>query len=109
MKARGMSFFLLLLINFNLFAGTNSQLESQRAGFLKAEKLIQSQSWAEYEAIKESLATYPLFPYLEYEVLVKKVHKSRYNPENSVSYEQIEAFAKKYPTLPLLNRLLYKS
>ncbi|MCK9605717.1 MAG: transglycosylase SLT domain-containing protein [Methylomonas sp.] len=67
---------LLLLVNlqvFSLSAGADTErgLRAMRTTFLQAEQYIKQDRENDYFALADSLKTYPLYPYLQYQWLLK--------------------------------------
>lgn len=93
--------------NFPSFASKPSdnidssrQLASQRALFLRAEKAIKLGRYTQYRKLEQQLRDYPLYPYLRFIELERKLEKS---PQ-----PDIQAFIQTYHRTPLANKLYYR-
>ena len=85
----------LLLILSN--ADGAASLSTQRADFVAAEKALSQGKSGRYQRLKASLTRYPLYPYLEYRELRRKLHKQK--------KERIQQFLTRYADTPLATRL----
>ena len=56
-------------------ASVTANLPDQRSDFLKAESALKSGDMVQYQKLKEHLTGYPLLPYIEYQELVKRLHR----------------------------------
>lgn len=93
---------LLLLINLLAFgvsaeAGTERSLRTMRSTFLQAEQYIKQGRENDYFALADTLKTYPLYPYLQYQWLVNHL-----DDEKSVQAFLLENANSRYA--PLLHR-----
>jgi len=86
---------LLLLALPNAY-GSDS-LSTQRTNFIAAEKFLSQGKLSRYRKLKASLETYPLYPYLEYKELRRRLHKQKKN--------RIQRFLTQYADTPLAKRL----
>ena len=75
-------------------------LEQQRADFLDAERALAAGDMARYESLGNALKSYPLYPYLEYRLLLKQL--------TSLDSSQVERFLTAYADSPLAWRLRRK-
>jgi soluble lytic murein transglycosylase len=74
-----------------------ADLTEQRAEFVKAEKALQRGELKEFNRLKAGLRDYPLYPYLEYQALLRDLAKA--DPK------EITAFLDSYAATPLAERL----
>jgi soluble lytic murein transglycosylase len=74
-----------------------AELERQRGGFLAAERLLAAGDLQQYAAIRSTLRSYPLFPYLEYQALQRQLA--------SLDSPRVEAFITRYADTPLAPRM----
>jgi soluble lytic murein transglycosylase len=92
---------LLALILFSaLFANGQALaagLDEQRAVFLLAEKALERGSTQDFERLRAKIRDYPLYPYLEYQALTKRL--------SHASNRDVEVFLATYPSTPLAPRL----
>lgn len=72
-------------------------LDQQRTQFIASHKLIKMGALTTLDQQQSVLANYPLYPYLEFELLRKQL--------SSTSQEQIDDFTKRYADTPLSWRL----
>ncbi len=87
--------FVLLLIAAG--PGLASSLQQQRTIFLNAEKALELGKSGEFRRLSQSIRDYPLYPYLEYEQLLKRLERA--------SESEISEFLQRYRTTPLAARL----
>lgn len=99
-----MTFATRLLLLFNLLAfsisagaGTERGLRAMRTTFLQAEQYIKQDRENDYFALADTLKTYPLYPYLQYQWLIKHL-----DDEKSVQAFLLENADSRYA--PLLHR-----
>jgi len=89
---------LLLLLALLLAAGTAAGSEAtDRALFLAAEKALQKGQRALFEKLADGLRHHPLYPYLEYEDLRRRL--------SSASTEEVARFLETHADTPLAPRL----
>lgn len=74
-----------------------ASLQEQRATFLQAEKALNRGDLTEFRRLGDSIRDYPLYPYLEYEALLKRL--------NVASNRQVSNFLETYGSTPLAWRL----
>ncbi len=86
----------LLLLTLSHLHGAAS-LTTQRADFIAAEKALKQGKLSHYRKLKASLKHYPLYPYLEYKELRRKLHQQK--------KERIQQFLTHYADTPLATRL----
>ncbi len=72
-------------------------LSTQRTNFLAAEKAISQGQLSRYRKLQATLKEYPLYPYLEYKELRRRLHKQK--------EERIQQFLTRYTDTPLAPRL----
>jgi len=84
---------LLMLSN----AHGSSSLSTQRTNFIAAEKFLSQGKLSRYRKLKASLEAYPLYPYLEYKELRRRLHKQKKN--------RIQRFLTRYADTPLAPQL----
>lgn len=75
----------------------SASLSTQRADFIAAEKALSQGKASRYQKLKASLKSYPLYPYLEYKELRRKLHKQK--------KKQIQDFLTQYADSPLAIQL----
>lgn len=75
----------------------NAERKSQRAAFLAAEKALNKGRKSEYLRLKETLTSYPLYPYLEYREIRRNLGK--------VKAERVQEFLDHQEHTPLAWRL----
>jgi len=85
----------LLLILSN--ADGSDLLSTQRTTFVAAEKALSQGKLSRYRKLRASLKAYPLYPYLEYSELRRRLHKQK--------KERIQHFLTRYADTPLATRL----
>jgi len=85
-----------VLVSPNLFAA-KEPIVVQRAEFVAAEKALAKGHTKTYRALKAKLTQYPLYPYLEYKELRRRL--------SSAKSKQIQAFLDKYPDTPVSSQL----
>ena len=106
-----MQFKVTLLLGFILFLQLNVAVGSSlatlktkdsnlkaRENFLLAEKYFKQGKTGEYEKLKQQLASYPLYPYLEYTEITDKLHR--------LPAKEVRAFLENYADVHLADRLL---
>ncbi len=72
-------------------------LKQARNDFLSAEKALRNNNLALFHSLKKSLQTYPLYPYLQYQLLISDIK----NRDSS----QVDAFLTTYTNSPLARKL----
>ena len=72
-------------------------LDEQRAVFLQAEKALERGSTQDFERLRAKIRDYPLYPYLEYQALTKRL--------SDASNRDVKGFLATYPSTPLAPRL----
>ena len=89
----------IILILLLLGAGTvtASMLEKQREQFLKAESALKAGKLGEYRQLEAKLVDYPLYGYLQYQALRRKLSKAK--------PAEVEDFLHNYHDQPIANRL----
>ena len=89
----------LLLVLFLTAAGSTSatRLDDQRSTFLKAEQALGRGSTTEFRRLSETLRDYPLYPYLEYQALLKRLDQA--------SAAEVARFLDTYGSTPLAEQL----
>lgn len=89
---------LLLILTFSI-AGPcpAARLDGQRATFLQAEEALKRGAMREFDRLRSSIRDYPLYPYLDYEDLNKRLDR--------VSNKDIQRFLTRYEATPLASRL----
>jgi soluble lytic murein transglycosylase len=89
----------LILVSLLFFTGTlvAGTTEKQREQFLQAESALKAGRLGEYRQLKADLTDYPLYGYLEYRELRRKLSKAK-PPE-------VEDFLKRYHGQPIAIRL----
>ena len=92
---------LLALILFSaLFASglaLGAGLDEQRAVFLQAEKALERGSTQDFKRLRAKIRDYPLYPYLEYQALTKRL--------SHAGNRDVKGFLAAYPATPLAPRL----
>jgi len=89
--------FILLLMLFSQYVLADSDpLATQRQQFLAAEKALQLGQIKRYRALAKDVEDYPLYPYLEYQSLKRKLA--------TLTAEQAGEFLTDYQTTPLADR-----
>ena len=74
-----------------------ARLDGQRAVFLQAEEALKQGSTQDFERLRAKIRNYPLYPYLEYEALRKRL--------SHASNRDVKVFLATYPSTPLAPRL----
>jgi len=74
-----------------------ADLDRQRSGFLAAERLLSAGDLKQYQRIKSTLQSYPLFPYLEYQALQLQL--------SSLDSSRVDDFITRYADSPLAHRM----
>lgn len=87
----------LLCASAPLHAYVTKDYASQRALFQQVEADLKKGKLLSYRNHKQALSTYPLFPYLKYELYRKMI--------DQLKHSELSAFIKGYPDSPLPNRL----
>lgn len=90
----------LLVLFFFAFVTTpafSKTIESQRKDYLAAKKALDTKQYKTFGKIANSLKDYPLYPYLRYEYLRKRLWK--------VKDEEVIDFLTRHDDLPVTNRL----
>jgi len=87
----------LFLVLVGVTATSAASLEQQRKQFLQAEKALQRGDMQTLETLRARLQDYPLYPYLEYQALRKRL--------GTASTEEVSRFLDRYRDTPLAWRL----
>jgi len=77
--------------------GLADRLKDQRASFLKAETALQRGAMGDFNRLRSSIPDYPLYPYLDYEALTKRLDRA--------SRGDVRQFLTRYRATPLAPRL----
>ena len=96
-QQRPLLFLLFTLALITAGPAPGARLEDQRTEFLQAEKALQRGAMAEYGRLRARLQDYPLYPYLEYEELTRRLDKAKAG--------EVERFLARYEATPLAPRL----
>ena len=88
---------LLFLFIFTEISAHANTIESQRKDYLAAKKAFELKQYKKFGKIANTLKDYPLYPYLRYNYLRKRVWKEK--------NEDIIYFLNRYSDLPVTNRL----
>ena len=88
---------LLFLFIFTEISAHANTIESQRKDYLAAKKAFELKQYKKFGKIANTLKDYPLYPYLRYNYLRKRVWKEK--------NEDIIYFLNRYSDLPVSNRL----
>ena len=75
MSARLLLLLPLIMLSLMTTIGHASDIEKQRTAFVKAEKALKRGATKEFNRLRKNLGDYPLYPYLEYQALVKKIER----------------------------------
>jgi len=94
--------YLVLIVMLLTAAGNGlaARIDEQRATFLQAEQALERGSLKEFERLRKRLRDYPLYPYLEYQELSKRLAKA--------SNTEVDHFLKTYQNTPLADMLRAK-
>ncbi len=76
-------------------------LDAQRSIYVRAEHAFKKHDYANFDKLSQKITTYPLYPYLIYEELKRKIHTGT----SSATYDKIQTFKKAFPDFPYLNAL----
>jgi len=79
------------------WAGDTASLEQQRAWYQKAQQMLDNKQIEQYQAMRGSIADYPLTPYIDNRVFQLDIG------ERSIA--QVNAFQKRYRSFPFSNRV----
>jgi soluble lytic murein transglycosylase len=88
---------LLLLVLTAVDTGLAARLDDQRSTFLRAEQALARGSSKEFEQLSKGLRDYPLYPYLEYQALSKRLERA--------STSEVGRFLETYEATPLADQL----
>lgn len=88
---------LWLLLLLPSLSPAGPDLDRQRSEFRAAERLISSGDLKRYAAVRSTLQTYPLFPYLEYQALQLQL--------DTLDSSQVDDFITRYADSPLAQRM----
>jgi len=91
---------LALILISALFASglaLGAGLDEQRAVFLQAEKALERGSTQDFKRLRAKIRDYPLYPYLEYQALTKRL--------SHAGNRDVKGFLAAYPATPLAPRL----
>lgn len=92
---------LALLLACTLITAASSclatRLEDQRTTFLEAEQALQRGAMNEFERLRGRLHDYPLYPYLEYQALLKRIDQA--------SNREVKSFLDSNQATPLAQQL----
>lgn len=83
------------VVNYN-----STSLAQQRERFLAAEKALRLRHRAEFQRILPTLTEYPLYPYLQYQYLKTRLHKT--------PAEELSTFLEQYQDVPVAKSLRKK-
>jgi len=83
------------VINFN-----GAKLAEQRSQFLAAEKALRLRRLSEFRRLLPTLKDYPLYPYLQYQSIKRRLHKASTN--------ELSTFFEQYQDLPIARSLRFK-
>jgi len=87
--------FVQRVVNFN-----SVTLAEQRTRFLAAEKALHLRRVSEFRRLLPTLTDYPLYPYLQYQDIKQRLHKT--------PMKEISAFLEQYQSLPISRSLRHK-
>lgn len=90
-------FFLLLILPWMTATASKDDYAMERQLFIKAEKSLKSGKISLFQTQLKQLRHYPLYPYLEYESLIRKLPQ--------LSLKEVDRFEKDYPDSALTQRL----
>ncbi len=90
---------LLLLLVFSLFVAPVSakSIEEQRKDYLAAKKALDTKQYKTFGKIANTLKDYPLYPYLRYNYILKRLWK--------IDDAEVIDFLRRYSDLPVANYL----
>ncbi len=80
--------FVQRVVNFN-----SATLAEQRTRFLAAEKALRLRRVSEFHRLLPTLTDYPLYPYLQYQDIKQRLHKT--------PLQEVSAFLEQYRNLPI--------
>ena len=80
-------------------ASAKMSIEQQREMYAKAQKELRKGHHRTFKRLKGRLVNYPLYPYLEYKALIRRLHR--------VNAKEVHKFIDKYQDTPLSSRLQY--
>lgn len=83
------------VVNFN-----GAKLAEQRSRFQAAEKALHLRRLSEFRRLLPTLTEYPLYPYLQYQDIKRRLHKT--------SAKELSAFLEQYQDLPISRSLRHK-
>lgn len=91
--------YVLSLMLFFTAAGNTlaARLDDQRATFVKAEQALERGALSDFKRLSDSLRDYPLYPYLEYRALSKRLDRARST--------EVAKFLEDYRATPLADML----
>lgn len=92
--ARALPLFMLLAFGWPAAAGTEQNLNAMRTAFIQAEQYIKQDRDQDYFALADTLKSYPLYPYLHYQWLIKHL-----DDEKSVQGFLLENANSRYASL----------
>ncbi len=94
----------LLLGSTGILANAQSQdeLTTQRNIYVRAEHAFKKHDYVNFEKLTPKITTYPLYPYLIYDDLKRKIANSS---SMSLTNEKIKEFKKNFPDFPYHNAL----
>ncbi|HHI93272.1 MAG TPA: hypothetical protein ENK04_07145 [Gammaproteobacteria bacterium] len=87
--------FVQRVVNFN-----GAALAEQRTRFLAAEKALRLRRVSEFHRLSSTLTDYPLYPYLQYQDIKRRLHK--------IPVKKVSAFLEQYQSLPVSRSLRHK-
>ncbi|VAW77032.1 Soluble lytic murein transglycosylase precursor [hydrothermal vent metagenome] len=87
----------IIVASFLAFAGSAAASERQREQFLQAESALKKGRTSEYRQLKPMLVDYPLYGYLDYWELRRRLSKAK--------ADDVEQFLQQYPGQPISIRL----
>jgi len=87
--------FIQRVVNFD-----SAALAGQRTRFLAAEKALRLRRLSEFRRLLPALTDYPLYPYLQYQDIKQRLHKT--------PVKEISAFLEQYQSLPMSHSLRHK-
>jgi len=88
---------LLFIFNLSIIPCSANTIELQRKDFLSAKKAFELKQYKKFGRIANTIKDYPLYPYLRYNYLKKRVWKEK---DSNIIY-----FLNRYSDLPVTNRL----
>jgi len=84
------------VVNFD-----STTLAGQRTRFLSAEKALRLRRMSEFRRLLPTLTDYPLYPYLQYQDIKHRLHKTS-------TQQEVSVFLKQYQNLPVSRSLRHK-